>query len=115
MSEPLWLKTISNHAVIRKSELQDWLGVNSSELLLLVQNQGFPPPRFGAFESKPGSKRITSASRWRVGDVRAWLEGSTKKIQKELATEIGAERSDGIRALIAAGFDGMGRFKKPGV
>ena len=115
MSEPLWLKTISNHAVIKKSELLEWLGVGGTYLKLLIKEQGFPPPRFGSFASKPGSKQITSASRWRVGDVRAWLEGSPKKLQKEIETEIGAERNAGIKALIAAGHSGMGGFKKPGV
>jgi predicted DNA-binding transcriptional regulator AlpA len=115
MSEPLWLKTISNHAVIKKSELLEWLGVSGPYLRLLITEQGFPPPRFGSFASKPGSKQITSASRWRVGDVRAWLEGSPKKLQNELQIEIGAERSPHIKALSAAGFDGMGGFKKPGV
>ena len=115
MEEPLWLKTISNHAVIRKEELLQWLGVSSEELRLMSLNDGFPAPRFGGFRSKPTSTRITSTSRWRVGDVRGWLEGSAR-LRKELATEIGAERSDWTKrrcaVLSAAGLDDFGPRKR---
>lgn len=108
MAEPTWLKTISNHAVIGKGELLEWLGVTAAQLKAMLRDDGFPPPRFGGFHSKPASERVTSTSRWRVGDVRAWLEGSAR-LRKELATEIGAEAGAFVKATRAAGFDGFGR------
>lgn len=111
MAEPNWLKTISNHAVINKGELMEWLGVNAEELRMMLTEQGFPPPRFGGFRSKPTTARITKTSRWRVGDVRAWLEGS-ERLRRELETEIGAERSAGSKALLARGCNPMGGWDK---
>ena len=115
MAKPAWLKTISNHAVIGKGELLEWLGVTAAQLKVMLRDDGFPPPRFGGFNSKPTSERVTSTSRWRVGDVRAWLEGSAR-LRKELATEIGADRAEWRKrmeaARIAAGFDEYGRPAK---
>lgn len=111
MTEPSWLKTISNHAVITKAELLEWLGVTGAQLGIMMRDAGFPPPRFGRFYSKSAAKRITNTCRWRVGDVRAWLEGSAR-LQKELETEIGAERANTTKALIALGINPMGGWNK---
>lgn len=107
MAEPSWLKTISNHAVITKAELLEWLGVTAPQLKVMLRDDGFPPPRFGGFHGKTTSKRVTHTSRWRVGDVRAWLEGPSR-LRKELETEIGAEQSKSTKTLIARGADSMG-------
>jgi hypothetical protein len=88
------MKLASNHAVIKKEELLQWLDVTAQELRILIDEQGLPPPRFGQFRKQPNTKRITSTSRWRVGDVRAWLAGSEKALKRELSTEIGADRAD---------------------
>lgn len=97
MSEPLWLNTISNHAVITRAELLVWLKVKVPELRLMIVDFGFPPPRFGSYRAVRGTKTTTATCRWRVGDVRAWLEGS-RRLEKELATKIAAEATQSIRA-----------------
>ena len=111
MAEPSWLKTISNHAVITKTELLEWLGVTAAQLKVMLRDDGFPPPRFGGFKSKPASERLTSTSRWRGGDVRAWLEGAAR-LRKELETEIAAEQSNKNKALIARGLNPMGGWHR---
>jgi hypothetical protein len=89
-----WIKTASNHAVINKAELCQWLSIPARDLLVLVRNdQRFPRPRFGAFRTTQDAKNaqtIPTSCRWRVGDIRAWLEGSAR-LEKELATEVMAD------------------------
>ena len=110
MSEPTWLKTISNHAVISRAELLEWLGVTGHQLKALVKHQGFPQPRINNFKANGVvHDRLTPASRWRVGDVRAWLEGSPRLV-KELSTPVGSESSQSIKTLRERGYDGMARY-----
>jgi carbamoylphosphate synthase small subunit len=109
MSEPTWLKTISNHAVISRSELLEWLGVDQRQLTLMLRRQGFPRPRISNSMTGPIGGRVTSTSRWRVGDVRAWLAQSPA-LSDEVSTPLGSHSSQSIKTLRAAGYDGMGKF-----
>jgi hypothetical protein len=100
MDEPGWVRVASNHAVITKDELLEWLRIPSRDLKPMLDNQGFPSPRFvGGKSPRSGlpSKVLSSRCRWRVGDVRAWLEGG-RRLEAELATEIAAEKSEHNRA-----------------
>ena len=92
MAEPVWLKTISNHAVITRDELLQWLGVDKLQLKSMLKNDGLPPPRFTGINAKQDSGVITKCSRWRVGDVRAWLDGGAR-LKKEIETDIAIEAS----------------------
>lgn len=87
MSSPNWLDTISDHAVLTKKEVQTWLGVTSPQLLILLK-QGFPAPRFGGYKPTTGHQKLPMTCRWRVGDVRAWLE-APDRLGAELAKPIG--------------------------
>lgn len=108
MAEPGWLKTISNHAVISREELMEWLQIDKLALRVLLKDEGLPPPRFGGFGKRNavGELKITARSRWRVGDVRAWLENPAR-LQAELQTEISAESSNYTRKVRAYGGDGF--------
>lgn len=88
-SVPAWVSTASNHAIINRDELLQWLRLTRQQFWLLsIEHPDFPKPRFGG-ASKVGP---TKASRWRVGDVRAWLAGSQRLIDRETATPVAAER-----------------------
>jgi hypothetical protein len=98
--EPGWLKTISNHAVITRDELLEWIKVNPKDLLALVA-AGFPSPRFGS--GKNPSFKLTSRCRWRVGEVRAWLAQDAQRLSRELQTEVGAEQIPNTKRAIEGG------------
>lgn len=95
MNDCEWVTVASNHAVISRDELMEWLGgITSEQLRVLLVRDGLPPPRFGNFTGKttpPG--RLNKSCRWRVGDVRAWLAGAESRLTREVATDIGAEQS----------------------
>jgi hypothetical protein len=86
-----WVKTASNHAIVTKAELCQWLAMPARDLLVVMMSDpSFPRPRFGNFRPDPKSKsgqKLPSSCRWRVGDIRAWLEGSAR-IAKEPSTPI---------------------------
>lgn len=88
----IWIKTASNHAVISKQELLEWLDINPAQLKTITDRDGFPQARMGGFGGRPTSNRITSTSRWRVGDVRAWLANNVVSFHHEMAQPIAAER-----------------------
>lgn len=93
MNDLDWIRTASNHAVITKSELMQWLGVRNDELRRMVNQERFPRPRFGGFRRTTSCSAdwLTTSCRWRVGDVRAWLSGSEARMQFEAHVEIAAE------------------------
>lgn len=64
---PTWVDTASNDAVITSVELRQWLGIRSVQGFksMLEINPDFPKPLFPGRGGRP--------SRWRVGDVRAWM------------------------------------------
>lgn len=68
-----WIKTAANNAIITRDEVKQWLRVSTPELRALIAEQGFPQPKYGM------SDRLTTTARWRVGDVRQWLDGQEHK------------------------------------
>lgn len=83
MAEPTWVGTANPNAVLTRDEVLQWLKISRAELKHLCSTRGFPPPRYGA--TNPSAARMTNRSRWRVGDVRAWL-ASRETLDQELST-----------------------------
>lgn len=85
---PTWTRTASDAAIISRDEVLQWLGVDVDQLRALTKLKQFPPPRLlGAHTS---TNKLTSSSRWRVGDVRAWMNGADIGI--ELAKPLARHR-----------------------
>jgi hypothetical protein len=59
--EPAWLRTVSNHAVLTRDEVLQWLQVSAPQLPHLVAHQGFPLPRFTSRQNR--GRRFTSSRR----------------------------------------------------
>lgn len=87
VSDPTWTGTANPNAVVTRDELLEWLKIKSYELKALCDLQGFPPPRFTGRGAD--ARKVTARSRWRVGDVRAWL-AARATLRKELATPTAA-------------------------
>lgn len=100
MSELTWTCTANPNAVVTRDELLEWLKIARYELKALCDSQGFPPPRFTGRGAD--TKRVTARSRWRVGDVRAWL-AARANLQREMSTPTQAaqETPDGRRERLA--------------
>lgn len=94
MSEkPNWIRTASDHAVISREELREWLQLKSEKQIpLLIDSQGLPKPRFlgKGRQGKGISSYITKNARWRVGDIRAWLSGNELRQRAETTTRVGS-------------------------
>lgn len=91
MSEADWIRTASQNAVVTRNEVLQWLKITAPHLKRLLEVEGFPAPRF---KGRSGSSRTTRGCRWRVGDIRAWLEASAD-LRKELAKPV-QDRPDGM-------------------
>ena len=90
MSSPAWLKTASNHAMINMHELCEWVGLGRTTVTNMLAAGELPKPRLGGGGGIGG----TRARRWRVGDVRAALAGSPKRLEAALATPLGDPASN---------------------
>ena len=76
MQEPSWVRVASSNSIISRDELVAWLGVPHGHLHVMIKTQGFPPPRFKALRAIKDKGWLTITCRWRVGDVRSWLNGA---------------------------------------
>jgi hypothetical protein len=92
VNTPTWVRTASNHAMISKAEVCEWLGCRLTDLPGMIERGEIPEPRVGRSGARLGAK-----CRWRVGDMRAQLAGSPR-LAAEIATPIGdpsAQRGTG--------------------
>lgn len=82
---PEWARFAAPNALIKRSEVLDWLKATPSELHALMEEAAFPQPR------AVQQRTQTSAAHkflWRVGDVRAWLSRDPERLAHELAKPV---------------------------
>jgi predicted DNA-binding transcriptional regulator AlpA len=75
-----WIKTAANNAVITRDEVLAWVKLGKVDLRKMVLSGQFPSPKFGM------SARITNTARWRVGDIREWLDGHVHRDPENVGT-----------------------------